>query len=42
LFEKVAHQTPALIIDKLNEAVTQWRGSRELLDEMTLVVMKIK
>ena len=42
LFEKIAHQAPALIIKKLNEAVAQWRGSRELLDDMTLVVMKIK
>jgi PAS domain S-box-containing protein len=42
LFERIAHQTPALIINKLNEAVAQWRGSRELLDDMTMVVMKIK
>ena len=41
LFEDIAHQTPALIIKKINEAVAEWRGSRELLDDMTLVVMKV-
>jgi len=42
LFEKIAHQTPAQIINELNKAVAQWRGSRDLFDDMTLVVMKIK
>jgi len=42
LFEKIAHHTPAQIINKLNEAAAQWRGDYELLDDMTLVVMKIK
>ena len=42
LFKKIAHQSPARIIKQLDEAATEWRGSRELFDDMTLVVMKIK
>lgn len=42
LFERIAMETPAKIIKKLTEAATKWMGSRELLDDITLVVMKKK
>ncbi|MFC2088881.1 SpoIIE family protein phosphatase [Calditrichota bacterium] len=42
LFQKVAHQTPTKIIKHLTEAATDWKGSSQLRDDMTLVVMKIK
>jgi phosphoserine phosphatase RsbU/P len=42
LFQKIAHQTPSRIIKQLNDAATEWIGSSELHDDMTLVVMKVK
>lgn len=42
LFGEVAHLTPSQIISRLNEAATEWLGNSQLLDDMTLVVMKVK
>jgi PAS domain S-box-containing protein len=42
LFEKIVDETPAHIINILSEAATEWIGSSQPSDDMTLVVMKIK
>ena len=42
LFEKVAHLSPARIIKQLTDAATEWMGSPQPRDDMTLVVMKVK
>jgi PAS domain S-box-containing protein len=42
LFEKISNETPARIINKLTEAVTEWMGKSEPHDDITFVVMKVK
>jgi sigma-B regulation protein RsbU (phosphoserine phosphatase) len=42
LFEKTARQAPVEIIKQLTDAVTEWMGTSQLHDDMTMVVMKIK
>ena len=42
LFQKLAHQTPARIIECLNDSAIEWMGGDHLPDDMTLVVMRVK
>ena len=41
-FEKAAEKEPEEIIEYLNEEAESWRAGKDLLDDMTFVVIKIK